>query len=628
MPPVEKLRFEFDGDASKFESAINKSQKSVNTFSNSLKQVGGVIAGVFAVDKLLSFGRAIIDTTANFEKMEAVLTTTLGSQSSAQIAMDQIVDFASTTPFQIDELTDSFVKLANRGFIPTENEMRALGDLASSTGKTFDQLTEAVLDAMTGENERLKEFGIIGRKNGEQITYTFKGVETQVNFTANAIKDYLVSLGDVEGVSGSMNSISLTLAGRLSNLEDNFVGLMNEMGKASKGVMVSVIDGLGNMITHLRNFDAFMEQLNPFKDFVDMSEKTQMALLKVGITASGTDISSITRQFDDLTSTQEQLNAITNEGDNLRNLFIEAFKGEGESIETLNALYDVYLRKRQEDIIKTEQLNELRKKDELEKITKAQEKVLEDVDKKLKSVLNTYIVTEGQINVTSESIKVLQKSMIKLLDLGLDPTNERFQELNKKLIFFKQESNLIKQSTIELKAESDQLDINTLKKREYLDVVDKTVDGQKQFALVTNIVTSGMNLMFDALSDPEGFDTFVKGIKKVIVQLLKQLAIMTAISAIFALVTGKSFVDVFKSVSGLGKPSEKFSMFAKGGIVTAPTMGIVGEGGQSEAIIPLNRLPQIMGSMGGNQRGEFTLRGQDLILALERAGDFRTRITG
>ena len=143
-----------------------------------------------------------------------------------------------------------------------------------------------------------------------------------------------------------------------------------------------------------------------------------------------------------------------------------------------------------------------------------------------------------------------------------------------------------------------------------------------------SIYYGGMNLMFDALSDPEGFDNFVKGIKKVIVQLLKQLAIMTAISAIFALITGKSFVDVFKSVSGLGKPTEGFSMFANGGIVTKPTMGIVGEAGQSEAIIPLNRLPQIMGSMGGNQRGEFTLRGQDLILALERAGDFRARITG
>jgi hypothetical protein len=43
---VEKLRFEFDGDASKFQSAVNKSQKSVNNFSTSLKQVGGIIAGL------------------------------------------------------------------------------------------------------------------------------------------------------------------------------------------------------------------------------------------------------------------------------------------------------------------------------------------------------------------------------------------------------------------------------------------------------------------------------------------------------------------------------------------------------------------------------------------------------
>ena len=36
----------------------------------------------------------------------------------------------------------------------------------------------------------------------------------------------------------------------------------------------------------------------------------------------------------------------------------------------------------------------------------------------------------------------------------------------------------------------------------------------------------------------------------------------------------------------------------------------------------------MVGALSGNQRGEFTLRGQDLILALERAGDFRTRVTG
>ena len=66
--------------------------------------------------------------------------------------------------------------------------------------------------------------------------------------------------------------------------------------------------------------------------------------------------------------------------------------------------------------------------------------------------------------------------------------------------------------------------------------------------------------------------------------------------------------------------------FAKGGIVNSPMMGLVGEAG-SEAIIPLDRLPSLMQQAQGSTTGEFTLRGQDLILALERAGDFKKRIS-
>jgi phage tail tape-measure protein len=138
---IEKLRFEFDGDASKFQSAINKSQKSVNNFSANLKQVGGIIAGAFAIDKISEFGSSVIETTATFQRFESVLTNTLGSQSQAQKALDRITDFASKTPFSVEELTDSFVRLANQGFRPTSEEMRKLGDLASSTGKDFVQLT-------------------------------------------------------------------------------------------------------------------------------------------------------------------------------------------------------------------------------------------------------------------------------------------------------------------------------------------------------------------------------------------------------------------------------------------------------------------------------------------------------
>jgi phage-related minor tail protein len=63
--------------------------------------------------------------------------------------------------------------------------------------------------------------------------------------------------------------------------------------------------------------------------------------------------------------------------------------------------------------------------------------------------------------------------------------------------------------------------------------------------------------------------------------------------------------------------------FAKGGIVTGPTLGLVGEAGP-EAIIPLDKLGQIM----GQQRGEFVIRGTDLVLAMDRAQDFKSRLTG
>jgi len=59
--------------------------------------------------------------------------------------------------------------------------------------------------------------------------------------------------------------------------------------------------------------------------------------------------------------------------------------------------------------------------------------------------------------------------------------------------------------------------------------------------------------------------------------------------------------------------------FANGGIVSGPTMGLVGEypGAQNnpEVIAPLDKLKDMLG--GGN--GQFVLRGQDLVLAMQRS---------
>jgi hypothetical protein len=162
-----------------------------------------------------------IDATSKYQKFEAVLSNTFGSRGKAQDAMQMISDFASKTPFQVDNLTNSYVKLANQGFVPTVKQLTSLGDLASSTGKDFDQLVEAMIDAQVGEFERLKEFGVRAQKEGDKVTFTFKGQTQTVKFTSQAIREYILSLGQAQGVSGAMAKISKTTGGQISNLKDN-----------------------------------------------------------------------------------------------------------------------------------------------------------------------------------------------------------------------------------------------------------------------------------------------------------------------------------------------------------------------------------------------------------------------
>lgn len=224
--------------------ATQSAQKNFNNLGNTAKKVGGLLVAAFGVQQLVQVGKEAIKVTGQFQKMAAVLENTLGSKSKAQKALKDIRDFASQTPFQVSELTNAFVKLANQGFRPTVNELRKLGDIAASQGKAFDQLAEAIIDAQVGEFERLKEFGIRASKQGENVMFTFKGVEKQVRFTETAIRDYILRLGGAEGVSGSMAAISETLEGQISNLKDTWEGFLYAAGTLTLPAIEKAIEQL------------------------------------------------------------------------------------------------------------------------------------------------------------------------------------------------------------------------------------------------------------------------------------------------------------------------------------------------------------------------------------------------
>jgi hypothetical protein len=89
---------------------------------------------------------------------------------------------------------------------------------------------------------------------------------------------------------------------------------------------------------------------------------------------------------------------------------------------------------------------------------------------------------------------------------------------------------------------------------------------------------------------------------------LAPLAIPVGIAAIAAGTALKNLV------------ADKASKFANGGIVSGPTLGMVGEypGASSnpEVIAPLDKLKDMIGGSGG---GTFVLRGQDLLLSVQKA---------
>lgn len=238
------------------------------SFQTTWKDIAvGIVGGMGiteGIGMIKNFGQQVFDTTAKFQKLEAVLTTTLGSNSQAKMVMQQIQEFAAQTPFQVDQLTDSYVRLANQGFKPSMDQLRSLGDLSASTGKEFNQLAEAIIDAQTGEFERLKEFGIRAEKDGDKVRFTFKGITQEVDFTAASIRNYITELGNIEGVSGSMAAISETLAGKVSNLGDNWEGLLHTVGEETEGVFSAAISLMNDAVSSI---NSYLTALNTAKKY-------------------------------------------------------------------------------------------------------------------------------------------------------------------------------------------------------------------------------------------------------------------------------------------------------------------------------------------------------------------------
>lgn len=197
---------------------------------------------------------AATNTAWKFEKFQTILANTFGSTKEAAASMQLLKEVSSQTPFELDRLTEAYIKLVNRWFKPTRSEIVSLWDLAASLGKDFDMLVEALLDAQTWEYERLKEFWVRAQQSGDKVSFTFKWVTTTVKKTDEAIRDYVLSLWNLQGVQGSMAVQSGTFEGKISNLKDAWTNMTAAIGVLFLPVAKEAIDTITNLLNTISKF--------------------------------------------------------------------------------------------------------------------------------------------------------------------------------------------------------------------------------------------------------------------------------------------------------------------------------------------------------------------------------------
>jgi DNA-binding transcriptional MerR regulator len=627
-----ELKTEVDGISKSVTKSNDQSIASTKKMSGAFSDVGKTLASVFAVDQLISFGKSILATTVEFQKMEAVLTTALGSNSAAKAAMDQIVDFASTTPFQVDELTDSFVKLANRGFVPTMEQMRQMGDLASSVGKSFDQLTEAILDAQTGEFERLKEFGVKASAQGDVVQFTFKGITTEVAKSDKAIQEYLLSLGNLEGVSGSMEAIAATTGGAISNLEDNITQLFKNIGDSSSGFINWFVKDLNNVISSLRNMGEIIELMNPFKTLAESSDDAREYILRVN---DSTD--DMVRTVKDVATEFDSLSLSTLEAGTSQTKFLNEMIRLGYSLEDSKALFQTYvkLRKEQgasEELLASATANTTAKTKENTEETKKQaearakaheqriKQLRKDSEEFQKHVRETYklVVRDPFAASGTDSNGAIRNADPERQQIMAN-ASEKIVAMNKQIAATMPGIIIPEDAVARLQAYNA---------------------AQTQLAIETDLVAKNMGA---ALFVGDMFGQVLSGLGETgkvsfqgIFDALKQMVIRfaAAIAAAFTLniLTGGLVMQAGGGGKGLGaliKGGKSFGIggltpFANGGIVSGPTAALVGEysGARTnpEVIAPLSKLQNMM---GGNVT--FTISGDSLVGTLNRANKTRAR---
>lgn len=242
---------------------LKKNQGRILDTSAQLERKLGLLFSVAAIEGYIG---KLVQARGEFELQNRALQAILQNKDQADQLFNQVVELAVRSPYRVKELV-TYTKQLAAYRIETEklyDTTKMLADISSGLGVEMNRLILAfgqVKAANYLRGTELRQFSEAGINIlGELATYftELEGRMVSVGEVFDMVSNRMVAFEDVEevfkritsagGIFYNMQEIQAeTLQGQISNLQDSFDVMFNEIGKANDGVLkdlVAIVRGI------------------------------------------------------------------------------------------------------------------------------------------------------------------------------------------------------------------------------------------------------------------------------------------------------------------------------------------------------------------------------------------------
>jgi len=263
---------------------LKTTKKNMGGFGNSLKKVGGLLAGAFAVQQVFDFGKAILKLGADMEQTEISFEVMLGSAEKAKKMIGDLQKFGAETPYNTKGLSENAKLLMNFG-ISGERVLpilQNLGDIASGDANKMNSLTLAFAQSQSAGklmgqdllqmiNAGFNPLKIISEKTGKSMSY-LKDQMSKGAISSKMVADAFAVASAKGGLFYKMmDKQSQTALGKWSTFVDNLQIIGINIGKKLLPSVKKVLSTLSgffdrNMSSIMGIIDAFVSNFNIITD--------------------------------------------------------------------------------------------------------------------------------------------------------------------------------------------------------------------------------------------------------------------------------------------------------------------------------------------------------------------------